>query len=87
MPDIRAPRSPVVDWSRYADGRRHDLALGVDHVQPVRRARQTLIQWCHRHGLRVRTRIVDDRNWTARITPRDPTSRLPGNQGNVDVRL
>lgn len=51
-------RSPIVDWSRYADGKMHPLRQGRHFNQSPYLARKAFIAWCARQEPRFRTHTI-----------------------------
>jgi hypothetical protein len=62
MPSPRRPestlRSPIVDWSVYADGKMHPLRQGKHFAQSPYLARKAFIAWCSRQTPPFHTHTV-----------------------------
>lgn len=51
-------RSPIVDWSLYADGQMHALRQGKHFTQSPYLARKAFIAWCARQAPQFHTHTV-----------------------------
>lgn len=55
----KSVRTPPTNWSRWADGGKHELRRGVDFSQGTKQARNAFITWCGRHEMSCHTTISE----------------------------